>query len=231
MSDLAEVEPSALSVWLRTGRWPRPDAEAPRFNFNPNHDPADGRFTFGGGGGASGSWTDPAPQSDRKPVSKPPLRIIVPTVAASTRSAAHGAVKPELHHIVVNGYDYGIDDQGWTRIVSGTLTLNPDQGRSRGAQAGAGGADRLPSDDGGHYIARRFDGPTAAFNYFAQDLNVNRSRYRVLEDQWATAKRSGKEVVVKIIPTFGGKSQRPSALSIKFSISGNKESVIISNSP
>lgn len=57
--------------------------------------------------------------------------------------------------------------------------------------AQAGGANRRPDDDGGHYIAARFDGPTEAFNHFAQNTSFDRGGYRVLEDQWARAKRGG----------------------------------------
>lgn len=41
----------AFSVWLRTGRWPTATiADNVEVKFNPWHDPADGRFTFAGGG-------------------------------------------------------------------------------------------------------------------------------------------------------------------------------------
>ncbi|WP_419827366.1 DNA/RNA non-specific endonuclease [Sphingomonas sp.] len=57
-----------------------------------------------------------------------------------------------------------------------------DQQRSRNAQATAGGGNRLATDDGGHYVAVRFNGPTDTFNHFAQDANFNRGGYRLLED-------------------------------------------------
>lgn len=63
---------------------------------------------------------------------------------------------------------------------------------------------RRTSDDGGHYIAARFNGPTEAFNHFAQDGNFNLGGYRLLEDEWARDKRAGRAVMVKIVPQFGG---------------------------
>ena len=42
-----------FDAWLRTGRQPRTDragAASGELKFNPNHDPSDGRFTFGSGG-------------------------------------------------------------------------------------------------------------------------------------------------------------------------------------
>lgn len=235
-----------LAGWVRLGT-----RVASELKYNPNHDPRNGRFTGGGGsfggGGASGSWsgdggsgggrgalgsgrtnkpqTAPAANSTGRPTSAQ-----TPTAAAATPDAAKPTVEPAFRHVVRNGYDYAIDDQGRTRTVSGELMLNPDQGRSRSAQAAAGGSDRLPTDDGGHYIAARFDGPTDAFNHFAQHSNLNRGRYRALEDQWARAKRAGKDVDVEIVPKFDGSSERPATLDIWFTIDGDRKSVWFSNS-
>lgn len=123
-----------------------------------------------------------------------------------------------------NGYSYEIDDQNRTRRISGEITLNSDQGRSRTAQLAAGGSDRRKSDHGGHYIARRFNGPKEAFNHFAQDSSFNRTDYAKLENEWERAKRLQKQVHVKIVPKFEGGSQRPSALNVWFWIDGKKRS-------
>lgn len=64
---------------------------------------------------------------------------------------------------------------------------------------------------------------------FAQDGNFNRGGYRLLEDQWAQAKRAGKSVIVKIVPVYEGASQRPSAINIWFWIDGKGESLNFSN--
>ena len=93
-------------------------------------------------------------------------------------------------------------------------------GRSRTAQAQAGGADRLSSDEGGHYIARRFDGPTDAFNHFAQDGNFNKGAYAKLENGWAKMTSAGEKVHVSIIPSYGGSSKRPSSLEVMSLVGG-----------
>ncbi|MGR6327554.1 DNA/RNA non-specific endonuclease [Sphingomonas sp. XXL09] len=113
----------------------------------------------------------------------------------------------------------------------GTLKIVNKQVRSKLAQAQAGGADRRPTDDGGHYIAARFDGPTDAFNHFAQDANFNRGEYRRLEDQWARAKRAGRNVTVRILPSYDGASKRPSKINIWFNINGYRRSLAIPNEP
>lgn len=152
---------------------------------------------------------------------------------ASTVTGQRPSVASSLHLIVRNGYEYRIDDTGRTRWVSGSLALadRPVRSRTAQAQAQADGADRRTTDDGGHYIAARFNGPTDAFNRFAQDANFNRGEYRLLEDQWAREKRAKRKVIVKIAPSFDGASKRPAMINIWFTINGHKQSVQLANEP
>ena len=145
-------------------------------------------------------------------------------LAGATNSASY-------RREVRNGCEYQIDDGGRTRRVSGTLTLADKHVRSRTAQAQAGGMDRRPTDDGGHYIAARFNGPTEAFNHFAQNANFNRGTYRLLEDQWASAKRAGRAVTVKLVPGYDGISKLPALINIWFTINGHEQSVQLANEP
>ena len=247
MDSAAQQRPSAFSIWLRTGRWPAPAGEDVERKFNPWHDPANGQFTSGpgggsfGGGGATGRWSA-VQQSTPRVVPSGKGKIAgsgsaaiatgtadkvsassvpqAPATDISARSQAARTVpaEPKLQTVVKNGYEYRIDGEDRTREVSGTITLNNAQTRSRAAQTNAGGSDRLDSDDGGHYIARRFNGPTDAFNHFAQDANFNRGEYRSLEDSWAKATAKGDKVVVRITPLYSGASKRPSTLNIRYSI-------------
>lgn len=227
---------SPFQVFLRTGRHIAETSSVGPWSvkFNPWHDPRDGRFTFGpgeagtgrtmnaspkpdnpfvgrggsfGGGGASGSW-----QPDNPSASKPNSahRGLAPAVATQ----ASGSTRT----ISRNGCRFSIDAEGRTREVSGPLALDQSGSRSRSAQARAGGSDRLTSDDGGHYIAARFNGPRDAFNHFAQDRNFNRGGYRALEVQWAREVRSGHSVKVDIVPSYSGRSHRPSKLRVSWSI-------------
>ena len=128
--------------------------------------------------------------------------------------------EPQIRVLVRNGYEYRLDEKQRTLGVSGTLTLSDSPARSRTTQARAGGADRRGTDDGGHYIAARFNGPTEAFNHFAQDRNFNRGGYRALEDKWAAATKDGKQVSVRITPSYDGTSNRPASIIVRFSIDG-----------
>ncbi|WP_294292499.1 DNA/RNA non-specific endonuclease [uncultured Sphingomonas sp.] len=131
--------------------------------------------------------------------------------------------------VVRNGYTYQIDARERTRRVSGTLTVADAPSRSRTSQRHAGGAEHRTSDDGGHYIAARFNGPIEAINHFAQDANFNRGGYRLLEDEWARDKRAGRAVSVKIVPQFGGDSVRPSTINVWWTVDGERKSVKFPN--
>ena len=96
--------------------------------------------------------------------------------AAASRSNAHPTVD-----VTKNGYHFQVDTSDRTNHVAGSLSLE-DAARSRASQRQAGGVDRRNTDDGGHFIAVRFNGPSDSFNHFAQDARFNRGAYRALED-------------------------------------------------
>lgn len=168
-----------------------------------------------GGGGATGSWPPPAQRPSPKRGS-PRLA----TTSESVRRSAPVRSEPRLT-VRKNGYEFSIDAHARPRRVSGQLRLQP-QSRSRRAQANAGKPDRRGTDDGGHFIAARFNGPREWFNHFAQDANFNRGVYRVLEDRWAKAVRAGKRVFVDIVPHYRGTSMRPYKLIVTSIIDGKR---------
>jgi hypothetical protein len=142
--------------------------------FNPWHDPKDGRFTFRqggsisgggggfGGGGATGRFNVPSrprPKSTTSQTPKPVVSVPKPSPSATDR----------MHRITENGYDFDLDSDNRTRRAGGTVRLDSGQRRSRSVQRRAGVPDRLPSDEGGHYVAREFGGPDKDFNHFAQE--------------------------------------------------------------
>lgn len=191
---------------------------------------ADGGFSGPGGGwfdgaGASGYWVDaePRPSSKAGRITKPAGQAVRSTVAAPASVSEH------VRSVVANGYTFLIDDRRGMIRAKGDLSQTNTPVRSRKAQASAGGADRRPTDDGGHYIAARFNGPSDAFNHFAQDANFNRGLYRRLEDQWATALRAHKKVTVSIVPHYENSSKRPYQIDVSFSVDGHGESLKFPN--
>jgi hypothetical protein len=192
-----------------------------------------GGGSFGGAGATSTEpWRDGSQnqRSASKAAGTATRPMLMPTAAPGQRPGV-AAAPPPLRLEVRNGYEYQIDETARTRKVSGNLKLADTQVRSRTAQAQAGGADRRATDDGGHYIAARFAGPTDAFNHFAQDTNFNRGQYRLLEDQWAKATRAGRKVTVKIAPSYDRASKRPAVINIWFTINGHEQSQQIPNEP
>jgi len=135
---------------------------------------------------------------------------------ADAAAVARAALRTEVR----NGYTYVLDEAGNVQRVEGNLRLNRSQGRNTTAQRNAGGADRLPDDQGGHYIGRRFDGPTDDFNHFAQNGNFNNSAYKKLEYSWQRALESGRSVRVEIVPSYPAGSVRPSSLVVRQWIDG-----------
>ena len=177
--------------------------------------PSDTKF---GGAGASGDWSEsvsrtPSSTSSSQAASKHP------------ENPSQGRPQEQFRRVERNGYKYQIDSLGRTREVSGTLARSDKQLRSRKAQREAGGSDRRHDDDGGHYIAARFNGPTDAFNHFAQNSNFNRGVYRNLENEWAKSQREGKRVEVKIVPHYRNGSQRPSSIDVTFFTNSRRDRI------
>ena len=119
-----------------------------------------------------------------------------------------------------NGYKYHLDDKGRVIKVEGNLKLNKSQTRNQNAQRNAGGKDRLPADQGGHFVGRRFDGPTDEMNHFAQNGNFNNSAYRKPENSWERMLKDKKDVRIEISPKYTGDSLRPDKVTVKQWIDG-----------
>jgi LysM repeat protein len=139
-------------------------------------------------------------------------------------------VSTTLRTVNQNGYTFRLDGLLRTKNAEGLLQRRTER-RSKPAQRNAGGADRLRTNDGGHYVALRFNGPRDAFNHFAQDANFNRGAYRVLEDQWDRLVRAGKRVQVRIVPEYTGTSLRPSRLTVSYLVDGIRTTKVFKNAP
>jgi|CXWL01.1.fsa_nt_gi HK97 family phage portal protein len=219
--------------------------------FNPWHDPKDGRFTFRqggtfsggggsfGGGGATGRFDlppRPRPKSTRNQTRKPvaPVPQPAPTAASRTPIVRRASTSVRsgtggMRRVTENGYDFDLDSNNLTRRAGGTVRLDPGQRRSRSAQRRAGRPDRLPTDEGGHYVAREFGGPDKGFNHFAQDAKFNRGRYRKLETKWRKLIQGGKKVTFSIIPRYPPGSRRPSDIDVMYFYDGNLVKVPFTN--
>jgi hypothetical protein len=124
------------------------------------------------------------------------------------------------HQEIRASYNYYIDPGSRFRLVFGLVTLAEKPKRSRKSQREV--PERGPRDDGGHYIAPRLNGPTDWFNHFAQDLHVNRGKYRVMEDEWYKAVAAEKKVFINVKPVYPGASLRPSHVEVTWYIDGER---------
>lgn len=148
----------------------------------------------------------------------------LPPNAANPPSIAD-QIAADHHGVERNGHVFTVDPLARTHRVAMRIgPINPQSEilarRSRSAQSNAGKPNREHSDDGGHYVAPRFGGTHEAFNHFAQDANLNRGPYRVLEDKWDAYRKAGKSVRITITPRYDGLSKRPKSLDIYYVVDG-----------
>ncbi|WP_178120943.1 hemagglutinin repeat-containing protein [Pseudomonas atagonensis] len=81
----------------------------------------------------------------------------------------------------------------------------------------------LEADEGGHLIASIFDGPGERINMVPMDGNLNKGVWKKMENSWAKAIDEGKDVSVKILPTYSGSSVRPDSFVVTYRIGNGRE--------
>lgn len=198
--------------------------------------PKGGSFGGAGSSGSFGKQAQPKPRPGPQGVQKRPgasPALAVPQPRPPVRPQPKRPVRTPPWRIEVrNGYKFRLDEQDKPRRIDvsrlSTTALTP---RSRSAQRIAGKPDRLPTDEGGHYIAHRFNGPNDAFNHFAQDRSLNRGQYRTLENEWARAQAKGKEVSLAMTIVYPKGSRRPDFIHIWYNMGGDKNYRKIDNRP
>ncbi|WP_350019373.1 T7SS effector LXG polymorphic toxin [Priestia flexa] len=84
-------------------------------------------------------------------------------------------------------------------------------------------------DHAGHLAGDRFGGSPDLDNLVSQSSNVNLSKYKKLENQWATAIKEGKKVSVNVKVNYDGTGLRPTSFEIKYNIDGVIKKVKLKN--
>ena len=132
-------------------------------------------------------------------------------------------LKPNVEYVDGNGYKYTTDDLGRINNTSGELNLGQGT-RNSYAQRTVGGADRLPTDDGGHLIASQFNGSGQIDNLIPQNSGINRAggEWYNMEKSWSDALKSGSKVEVNIKPNYNLNSVRPDSFNVEYWIDGEK---------
>lgn len=132
----------------------------------------------------------------------------------------------------VGSYTYETDSVGNVNRVHGSLELKARDRNTYQQTKSAefnGIKDGLKSDDGGHLVASIFNGPGEQINYLPMNLNLNRGRWKKMENTWAEALKSGKKVSIDIKPIYEGASKRPAAFDVKYWIDGKQKKVYFEN--
>ena len=128
-------------------------------------------------------------------------------------------LRPNVEYTDPAGHTYRTDSNGRIINVEGELHLARGK-RNAYAQSHVGGADRLPTDDGGHLIGSQFEGSGNIDNLIPQSRTINRAGgewYR-MEQTWAEALRKGETVRVNISPHYSGNSMRPDFFEVIYTI-------------
>lgn len=127
---------------------------------------------------------------------------------------------------VIDGVKYTTDDHARITSCEGNAQKRPEGERDNIAQVLAGGDDRKPGDQGGHILARILGGAKGIENMLAmRGTAINQSVYKRMENEISRALDEGKEVGIKADVSYNGDSQRPSKITVSYSIDG-KDRVI-----
>ncbi|WP_258074297.1 DNA/RNA non-specific endonuclease [Brevibacillus laterosporus] len=130
-----------------------------------------------------------------------------------------GKLKPDIRY-KTGEYDYFYETDKMGRInkfETDNLQLTKREDRL-GHDANTPGKQN--GDHAGHLAGDRFGGSPELDNLVSQSSNVNLSKYKKIENQWAKALKNGKKVKTKVEVEYEGNSLRPSKFNVQYEIDG-----------
>ncbi|MEH6938503.1 DNA/RNA non-specific endonuclease [Bacillus sp. JJ664] len=86
-----------------------------------------------------------------------------------------------------------------------------------------------PGDHAGHLAADRFGGSPDLDNLVSQSSSVNLSKYKKLENQWASAIKEGKKVSVNVKVNYEDAGLRLKSFEVKYGIDGVIKKRVLKN--
>lgn len=116
-------------------------------------------------------------------------------------------------------YTYSQNHDG--KSASGVVANGSTSDRDLAAQRNAGGADRLPGDQGGHLIADRFGGRNDPSNLDAQAANVNQKDQANVERNIAELAANPNNTVLISVANYNSVGERPDATMINVGVQNN----------
>ena len=88
---------------------------------------------------------------------------------------------------------------------------------------------KIKGDHAGHLAGDRFGGSSKVDNLVSQSRDVNLSKYKKIENEWARSIKKGKKVSVNLEVKYSGDDLRPTEFHIQYTIDGNYHQANILN--
>lgn len=128
--------------------------------------------------------------------------------------------QPNTVYKVDDNKIFKTDSQGRTESVESSLSWSKnDRNTYKQCKAGKCGVD---GDEGGHLIAIIFNGPDEKLNLVPMDGNLNKGAWKKMENTWANALKDGKQVNVKVEPSYSGSNVRPDSFTVTYQIDNER---------
>ena len=126
----------------------------------------------------------------------------------------------------VDDYSYLTDKSGRVSKVSGELKLETKDRNMYQQRKAVEIKDGVKGEDqGGHLIARIFNGPGEQINYIPQNAKLNNGEWRAMENEWKKELRAGKKVEVEIQIIYDGDiNKRPKRFLVEYKV-GNEPTI------
>jgi hypothetical protein len=131
-----------------------------------------------------------------------------------------------------DGYERSFDSEGRTVSAEGQLHIKDTGAKREDISVSIhdiGQGYEKDTDDRGHLIGDQFGGTSNAENLTPQDSNLNRGSINKFECSLAAQVKSGKEVYLKVEPTYIGDSRRPSEYCYTTTIDGETNVTVFRN--
>ena len=125
----------------------------------------------------------------------------------------------------VDDYSYLTDKSGRVSKVSGELKLETKDRNMYQQRKAVEIKDGVKGEDqGGHLIARIFNGPGEQINYIPQNAKLNNGKWRAMENEWKKELKAGKkvEVEIQIIYSTGNFSKRSERFIVEYKVDGKR---------
>ncbi|SNY47589.1 filamentous hemagglutinin, partial [Pseudomonas sp. LAMO17WK12:I5] len=170
-------------------------------------------------GGGPGKTPDHPLDPKKPPV--PPRVVEIDSGGKGAWNKELNKPQPNTVYKIDGNKVYETDHLGRVQSVEADLAdIVRDRNKYQQCKTGKCG---LEADEGGHLIASIFDGPGERINMVPMDGNLNKGVWKKMENSWAKAIDEGKDVSVKILPTYSGSSVRPDSFVVTYRIGNGRE--------